>query len=271
MDTARVCLHILSEDNISMRKRFIACRLGLAVLAGMAVLSAAAAPLVPAVIQSNYDEAVRHYQQSPSDDQAAWQLARACFDRAEYSRDDAERAGLANEGITASRKVIEDQPNLAAGHYYLAMNLAQLARTKLLGSLPILGQMEEGWKTSITLDEKIDYAGPDRFLGQLYRDAPGWPISLGSKKKARQHLLRAVELCPGFPENYLDLIESYMGWGDTQDAIQATEKLHHLWPAAQKEFTGKYWAESWKDWNSRMEKIDAKLNAQSENTSLEKK
>jgi tetratricopeptide (TPR) repeat protein len=235
-----------------------------AALAGMFALSGNAAPPtvnVPAVIQRNYDDARRRYESNTNDDQAAWQLGHACYDRAEFSRDTAERASLANEGIAACRKVVAHQPRLAAGHYYVAMNLAQLARTKLLGALPLLSQMEKGWLTAVALDEKMDYAGPDRYVGLLYRDAPGWPISLGDTAKARKHLARAVELCPNFPENYLNLIESDFSWNDNNAAARAAEKLRVIWPAAHKEFTGEYWEESWKDWNPRLKKIEARLRA----------
>jgi tetratricopeptide (TPR) repeat protein len=229
----------------------------------MTLLSADAAPPagnVPAIIQRNYDAARRLHESNPDDDQAAWQFGRACFDRAEFAHDTAERASLADEGMAACRKVTAHQPNLASGHYYLGLNLAQLARTKLLGALPLLGKMENEWKTALALDEKIDHAGPDRLVGLLYRDAPGWPISVGDNAKARQHLLRAVELSPNFPENYLNLIESYFTWNETDAARRATEKLRALWPAAHKEFAGEYWEVSWKDWNQRLGKIEARLN-----------
>jgi tetratricopeptide (TPR) repeat protein len=222
--------------------------------------SAPPPPTVPAVIQRNYDEARHRYETNPDDAQAAWQFARACFDRAEYSRHDTERASLANDGIAACRKALLHQPHLAAAHYWLGMNLAQLARTKMLGALSIVGQMESEWKTAFGLDEKIDYAGPDRFLGLLYRDAPGWPVSLGDAAKARKHLLHAIELCPNLPENHLNLIETYLQWNETTAAQRAMEKLRLLLPAARKEFTGEYWNESWKDWTPRLDKIQAKLN-----------
>jgi len=238
-----------------------------ATLAGMSTLCAGTAPPpanVPAIIQRNYEAARRHFESNPDDVQAAWQFGRACFDRAEFPRDDAERASLANEGIAACRKVVARQTNLAAGHYYLAMNLAQLARTKLLGALPLLGQMENEWLTALALDEKMDYAGPDRYVGLLYRDAPGWPVSLGDTGKARQHLVRAVELSPNFPENHLNLVESCLTWDENSAAARAAEKLRLLWPAARKEFAGEYWEESWKDWNQRLEKIQARLNPRPE-------
>ena len=75
------------------------------------------------------------------------QFARACFDWADYVTTDAKRAAIASEGIAASLKLLAASSNSVPGHYYLAMNLGQLARTKSLGALKIVGQMEEEFKT----------------------------------------------------------------------------------------------------------------------------
>lgn len=231
--------------------------LGLAMIASFS--AEAAPPDVPAIIQRNYDVARSNYLAHPGDDTAAWQLGHACFDRAEYSRDSAERAALANEGMAACAKVMARNPNLAAGHYYMAMNMAQLARTKLLGALPLVNQMEAEWKKARNLDERIDYAGPDRYLGLLYRDAPGWPVSVGDTSKGKKLLRRAAEISPNFPENYLNLIESYLQWDETSAAVRTLAKLREILPAAHTEFAGEYWQESWKDWDHRLQKIESKL------------
>lgn len=250
--------------SLHLKTSVVCLRWFFATLASLAALRAPAAPpppVVPPIIQRNYDSARHRYETNADDVEAAWQLARACFDRAEYPRRDSDRANLANEGIAACRKALVRQPHFAPLHYWLAMDLAQLARTKVFGALSVVNQMDIEWKITLTLDEKIDYAGPHRFLGLLYRDAPGWPVSVGDKAKARQHLLRAVELFPNFPENHLNLIETYLQWNETDAARRATEKLGQIWSAARKEFSEEYWDESWKDWTQRLEKVHAKLNA----------
>src|SRR5204863_9133981 len=98
-------------------------------------------------------------------------------------------------------------------HYYLGMNLAQLAQTKMLGALKIVTQMEREFSIVRDLDEEFDQAGADRNLGLLYRDAPAIG-SIGSRGKARQHLEHAVKLAPPSPENRLNLIETYLKWGE---------------------------------------------------------
>src|SRR5204863_6138936 len=101
----------------------------------------------------------------------------------------------------------------AALHYYLAMNQGQLARTKGFGALKLVREMEKEFSRAAELDSHFDYAGPDRNLGSLYLDAPGWPTSIGNHSKARQHLMRAVQLAPDYPDNHLCLLEGYIKLG----------------------------------------------------------
>ncbi len=70
------------------------------------------------------------------------QLARAAFDAAEFTRDDDEREKFATRGIEAARLAIDREPTNAAAHYWLGMDLGQLARTKTLGALKLVREME---------------------------------------------------------------------------------------------------------------------------------
>ncbi len=139
--------------------------------------------------EKHFQEARKKFQASTNDLGAAWQFGRACFDWADFAKNDHQRESIAGEGIAACRRVIAEDPKSVPGHYYLAMNLGQLAQTKTLGALTIVDEMEREFKTVRDLDAKFDCAGPDRNLGLLYFEAPGWPASIGSKARARQHLL----------------------------------------------------------------------------------
>ena len=206
----------------------------------------------------NYREARRRFQSNTNDAEAAWQFGRACFDRADFARNDEERESIANEGIAACRQLLERDPKSEPGHYYLAMNLGQLAQTKTLGALKLVQEMEREFKTSRDLDPKWDYAGPDRNLGLLYLEAPGWPASLGSKSNARRHLERCVELAPNYPENRLCLLEALLKWKDKKNALREINAIRDLLPKARKEFTGDAWEQSWADWDKRWETIQEK-------------
>jgi hypothetical protein len=191
--------------------------------------------------------------------EAAWQFARACFDLAEFAVSDEQREEIANQGIEAARRANALYPDSAEAHYYLALNLGQLARTKTLGALKLVLQMEREFKTTIALNERLNHGGPHRSLGLLYRDAPGWPASIGSKAKARSQLERAAELFPNYPGNRLCLAESYVKWGERRALETEVETLKKAFPLAKKELTGEAWQTDWLEWEQRGEKVKKEL------------
>lgn len=201
--------------------------------------------------QKAYESAKNEFKKAAGDADKAWKFGRACFDRAEFSATKEERENLAQEGISASRISVKLQPKLAAGHYFLAMNLGQLARTKSLGALPIVDELESSLKKAAELDATFHHAGADRSLGLLYRDAPGWPLSLGNKNKARTHLFNAVRLDPSYPENRLCLLESLIEWDDKKGVQSEFAATGSALTRARKTLIGEDWEANWADWDSR--------------------
>jgi tetratricopeptide (TPR) repeat protein len=199
------------------------------------------------------------WEAQPRNAELAWLFSRACFDAAEFARPDALRAQFASEGIDAARAALKLDPNSAPAHYYLGMNLGQLARTKRLGALKLVDEMESSFFSAIRFDPRFDFAGAHRCLGLLYRDAPGWPISVGNRAKARQHLSKAVELAKEYPDNWLCLIEAYLSWGEKDRARRHLQAAQEHIDAARKKFTGVEWKTSWEDWDKRLEALRLKL------------
>jgi tetratricopeptide (TPR) repeat protein len=212
------------------------------------------------VVEQAYDEAKSRYETNASNADAAWQFARACFDLADIAEKNSRRAAVGKEGVEACRRLLKRDPNVAAGHYYLGMNLGEVAQTKTLGALPLVRQMQEEWEIAVTMDAHLDFAGPDRNLGMLYRDTPGPPLSIGNRAKALQHLVRAVDLNPDYPENHLNLIESQIKWRQFAEAAREDERLLKILPTARKQLTGPHWEGPWRDWQVRQDAIEAKLN-----------
>ncbi len=204
-----------------------------------------------------YQEAKTRHQAQLQNPTLAWQYGRACFDLAEFATNNTERAELAEQGIASCRQGISRDPKSAAAHYYLGLNLGQLARTRGLSALKIIKEMETEWTTAAELDPRLDGAGPERSLGMLYRDAPAI-ASVGSRTKAKQQLLRAVELVPKYPENRIELIETYLKWNDRPAARRELEALEKIWPAAKTEYKGSAWAALWPEWQARLEKLKQK-------------
>ena len=191
----------------------------------------------------------------PEDPAAAWQFARACYDWADLAESKAQRVDIAEQGIAACRASLARESNSAPAHYYLGMNLGQIAQTKSLGALDLVRQMETEFVSAQAQNPKFDFAGPDRNLGLLYRDAPGWPLSVGNKAKARQHLDQCLLLAPEYPENWLNRIEAKLRWGENSSARDDLKSLDGIWSKARQQFTGSEWQSSWVDWSQRRAKL----------------
>jgi tetratricopeptide (TPR) repeat protein len=213
-----------------------------------------------AYAKRSFQEAQARYRNAPNEATTAWKFGQACFDLAEFATNKTERASLAEQGIAVCQQAIARGSNSAPAYYYLGMNLGQLARTRGLSALKLVSQMQSAFGRAHDLDERFDYAGPDRNLGLLYRDAPAF-ASVGSRSKAREHLQRAAELAPRYPENRLNLIESYLQWGESNKAQREWTALQAFWPGARTNFVGEAWAASWADWDTRFQKLQKRIEA----------
>jgi len=198
-----------------------------------------------------FARARNHFQSDTNSVTAAWQFARAAFNFDEFISNSAEHAAIARQGIAASRQAIALDPDSAPAHYYLALNLGQLARTETLVALALVREMEQEFKTAAKLDANFDYAGPERYLGILYRNAPGWPVSIGSRHEARAWLEQAGQLAPGYPENHLNLVESHLQWHERDDARRELAALDAVWPGARTNLVGSAWELNWTEWSAR--------------------
>ena len=209
--------------------------------------------------EAAYESARGQYLSHTNDPVLGWQFARTCFDWADWATNKVQRAAIAEEGMAASRQslLVADS---AAGHYYLALDMGQLAQAETLGALKLVREMSHEFGTAAEMDPHFDFAGPARGLGLLCRDAPGWPISIGSRRKAHDYLQSAVTLAPGDPENVLNLAESYLKWDDLINAKNQLGVLDSLWPKAEKDFTGQAWERSWDDWTKRRDELRKELN-----------
>ncbi|SVD96293.1 uncharacterized protein METZ01_LOCUS449147, partial [marine metagenome] len=174
---------------------------------------------------------------TPTPNDTAWQFGAACYQRAEFAKDNPERAALAQEGIDACRKLVTANPKNFGGHYYLGMNVGQMARVKRFSALGLVKDMERAFTAVSDLNATFSHAGADRNLGLLYFKAPSI-ISVGDKSKARVHLERAVEIAPDYPANRLNLLEACIKWKDTAGIADQRTALRELLPKARKEFSG---------------------------------
>ncbi len=220
-----------------------------------------ATPISSGILRSNSLRALavcREAIRTNASNSARIELAKEAFFFGDVAKDAAEREAVALEGIEASRAVLQNT-NLAAGNYYLALNLGQLARTRSLTALSLVKQMEVHFKEAISLDAKYDHAGALRHLGELDFEAPGWPISIGSRTLARTFIEKAVATDPDYPENPLLNVEALVRWGEYAKARVEIKSLEALFAKAQASDTNHESLQVWADWHMRLNEIQQKL------------
>jgi tetratricopeptide (TPR) repeat protein len=211
--------------------------------------------------QKVFVEAQAKYRADSNNVAVIQTFASACFDSADNVADDGQREGFARLGVALANQLIARDVKSGPGHYYLAMNSGQLAKAEApsLAAYHLVKVMEKEFKLAVELDEKFDFGGPARNFGLLYRDAPGWPLSIGSKHKAKEFLERAVSLAPDYPENRLNLAESYVHWKEPELARRELNALDEIWSKAMTQLTGPEWGQSWEEWTGRREILHKKL------------
>src|SRR5437868_5743404 len=124
-------------------------------------------------ITVNFYELRQQFQVNTNDAELAWKFGRACFDMSTLQKNSAAEARFAQEGIDACERALDLNPNSAPAHYYLGMDTGQLADTKHnLSAFRMIKDIEREFLAARALDKHFDFAGPDRNLGLLYRDAP---------------------------------------------------------------------------------------------------
>ncbi len=209
--------------------------------------------------EAAYLQARASWDSAPTNLTLGIHCARAAFNWADTQSTNPERARIAQIGIEITRTLLTQDPNSAGARYYLALNLGQLARTRSITALKLVSRMESELLAARALDPTFDHAGPDRTLGLLYQDAPGWPTSVGSRTKARKHLAQALQLDPGYPGNRLAWVEALTAWRDHPSALTELALLDAEWPTARKSFSGPAWESDWIEWTQRRDAVAIRL------------
>lgn len=146
-----------------------------------AIVYAEDAPLDPAIVQLQHDWAKANYRTAKEQQEAAFKtLTERAHQISATSANKAEALiweGIALAGYAKAKGGVG------------ALNIAEQARDALLESLKLNPQALQG--------------SAHTSLGSLYYKVPRWPIGFGDKKKAKEHLEKALQLNPnGIDPNY---------------------------------------------------------------------
>lgn len=115
-----------------------------------------------------------------------------------------EGVGWGEEGVAADADSLE-------ANFWLAVNYGSYGQEKgIMQSLALITPIREKAEHALELDEGYFYGGPWRVLGRLYHKAPGFPLSIGDRRKAGECFEKALGFGPDFYLNHLFLAELYI-------------------------------------------------------------
>jgi hypothetical protein len=152
-----------------------------------------------AKVEKAYQWFKAQHRSSPSY-AAAWKFARAAhyFASQNIPEKDADARKLVfEEGKLAAQKARELEPGGVEGHYYFGICLGSWAEANgVLASLFAVNDLLAAMESAARIDERFEKASPLMTRARLYQKAPGWPLSIGDKKRSDADYRRVIELAP---------------------------------------------------------------------------
>ncbi|MDH4196021.1 MAG: TRAP transporter TatT component family protein [Candidatus Aminicenantes bacterium] len=162
---------------------------------------------------------------------ASWRIARAHYWIGDHTPDKAEKKRIFEQGIYYAKKAVEFAPDKPEGHYWLGICYGVYGEAKgVLKSLSLVKPIKAAMNKVLELDPAYDDGGPDRVLGRVYHELPGF--AGGSKKKSLEHLLRSKELGPRVGLTRIYLADTYLSLDEVEKAREELEFVLAMEPDA---------------------------------------
>ena len=128
---------------------------------------------------------------NPSDYEAAWKLARACYWLGGHAPETEQRAWL-DKGIASAQKAIRLDTSKPEGHFWAAANMGALGENfGLRAGMKYRKPIRQELETVLRTDPAFMQGSADRALGRYYFKVPS--LFGGSKSRAEQHLRASLE------------------------------------------------------------------------------
>ncbi|WP_068140244.1 tetratricopeptide repeat protein [Limnochorda pilosa] len=172
-------------------------------------------------------QAIALYQQAleaePGRYQVPLRLAEAHWWLAEQVPKE-ERRALVEQGLVYARRAVELAPGEAETHYWHGVLQARVGEERgILQSLFMVDDVVNEMTRTLELDP--NHEGAHYVLSQVYRKVPGWPLSVGDKRKALEHARVAAELSPDDTSRQLNLAESLLALGENDEAARVLQRV----------------------------------------------
>ncbi len=149
--------------------------------------------------------------------EAFWKLSRIYYYIGSNSKSKKEKKIIFSQGIYYAKRSVELEPEKPDGYYWLGVNYGVYGEARgVLNSLFLVDDIKEAMNKVIELDRAYEDGGPDRVMGRVYFELPGF--AGGSKKKSLEHLQKSLEYGPNDPLTRYYLADTYLGLKEVDKA-----------------------------------------------------
>lgn len=153
---------------------------------------------------------------------AYWRMARAEYWIGDHTAGKTAKKRVFEMGIYHARKAVQLSPDRPEGHFWLGVCYGVYGEAKgVLKSLALVKPIKECMRRTEEIEPGHDMGGPDRVLGRVYYELPGF--AGGSKKKSLEHLLKSLEHGPNVGLTYVYLADTYAALDEIDKAREALE------------------------------------------------
>ena len=177
-------------------------------------------------LETARDELIELVEEDSGCDWAYGLLSEINYWLGEYAADADDKLFFFDEGVQCGKEGVGINKDSLESNFWLAVNYGSYGQAKgVMQSLALVQPMKERAERAAEIDGSYFYGGPWRVLGRLYHKAPGFPFSVGDKKKAEDCLEKALEFGPKFYLNHLFLAELYIS---NREKAKAREHLEWI-------------------------------------------
>jgi len=125
-----------------------------------------------------------------------------------------------------AKEAIALRPDHPGGHLWAGTGLAMMGLPRgILNSLQLVPEGRQHFEKSIELDPTYLNGIAYALMGHAYAVVPGFPLSIGDKKRAQQYLVKAREADPDSTLTLIFIGDLLWDQGRNEDAVKILEEI----------------------------------------------
>lgn len=151
--------------------------------------------------------------------------------------DQRKRLDYAKLIVKQAKEMVEHKPDRAEGYHWLGAGIGMVGLSRgVLNSLQLVPQIRSNLEKSAALDPNYLDASALLQLGRMYTVLPGFPLSVGDKRRAMEYILDSKKRASNFTLTNLYLADLLWALGKNDEAIAEIEKIPAMKPKNEVEY-----------------------------------